>query len=160
MQPPQSYSVKGQRSSGQLTGKLAGARPDYRVRWCAVSQGHTGRDCCHLPAKNKTAYCCIHDGKPVTKLAGLIDVESADAQGVHEAIIKALEEMKLNEEQWLEKIVGLNMDGAAVNMGKNSGVAARMAEDIPDAVKSSYLEGKFVDTVKGILKLDQYSPKL
>ncbi|MGH0137243.1 UNVERIFIED_CONTAM: hypothetical protein FKN15_063073 [Acipenser sinensis] len=35
MQPPQSYSVGGQRSSGQLTGKPAGARPDYRGRWCA-----------------------------------------------------------------------------------------------------------------------------
>ncbi|MGH0147508.1 UNVERIFIED_CONTAM: hypothetical protein FKN15_010635 [Acipenser sinensis] len=37
MQPTQSYSVGGQRSSGQLTGKPAGARPDYRGRWCAVS---------------------------------------------------------------------------------------------------------------------------
>ncbi|MGH0148708.1 UNVERIFIED_CONTAM: hypothetical protein FKN15_043469 [Acipenser sinensis] len=35
MQPPQSYSIGGQRSSGQLTGKPAGARPDYRGRWCA-----------------------------------------------------------------------------------------------------------------------------
>ncbi|MGH0147330.1 UNVERIFIED_CONTAM: hypothetical protein FKN15_015040 [Acipenser sinensis] len=38
VQPPQSYSVGGQRSSGQLTGKPAGARPDYRGRWCAVIQ--------------------------------------------------------------------------------------------------------------------------
>ncbi|RXM30101.1 CKLF-like MARVEL transmembrane domain-containing protein 4 [Acipenser ruthenus] len=30
MQPPKSYSVGGQRSSGQLTGKPAGARSDYR----------------------------------------------------------------------------------------------------------------------------------
>ncbi|MGH0175673.1 UNVERIFIED_CONTAM: hypothetical protein FKN15_071112 [Acipenser sinensis] len=37
VQPPQSYSVGGQRSSGQLTGKPAGARPDYRGRWGAVS---------------------------------------------------------------------------------------------------------------------------
>ncbi|MGH0140574.1 UNVERIFIED_CONTAM: hypothetical protein FKN15_030501, partial [Acipenser sinensis] len=37
VQPPQSYSVGGQRSSGQLTGKPAGAQPDYRGRWCAVS---------------------------------------------------------------------------------------------------------------------------
>ncbi|MGH0167405.1 UNVERIFIED_CONTAM: hypothetical protein FKN15_077607 [Acipenser sinensis] len=36
VQPPQSYSVGGQRISGQLTGKPAGARPDYRGRWCAV----------------------------------------------------------------------------------------------------------------------------
>ncbi|MGH0160005.1 UNVERIFIED_CONTAM: hypothetical protein FKN15_072854 [Acipenser sinensis] len=37
VQPPQTYSVGGQRSSGQLTGKPAGARPDYRGRWCAGS---------------------------------------------------------------------------------------------------------------------------
>ncbi|MGH0140573.1 UNVERIFIED_CONTAM: hypothetical protein FKN15_030500 [Acipenser sinensis] len=43
VQPPRSYSVGGQRSSGQLTGKPAGARPDYRGRWCAVSRGHPGR---------------------------------------------------------------------------------------------------------------------
>ncbi|MGH0130469.1 UNVERIFIED_CONTAM: hypothetical protein FKN15_042538 [Acipenser sinensis] len=43
VQPPQSYSIRGQRSSGQLTGKPAGARPDYRGRWCAVSRGHPGR---------------------------------------------------------------------------------------------------------------------
>ncbi|MGH0133836.1 UNVERIFIED_CONTAM: hypothetical protein FKN15_053830 [Acipenser sinensis] len=34
VQPPQSYSVGGQRSSGQLTGKPAGTRPDYRGHWC------------------------------------------------------------------------------------------------------------------------------
>ncbi|MGH0157139.1 UNVERIFIED_CONTAM: hypothetical protein FKN15_058524 [Acipenser sinensis] len=38
LQPPQSYSVGGQRSSGQLTGKPAGARPDYRGRCCARLQ--------------------------------------------------------------------------------------------------------------------------
>ncbi|MGH0181311.1 UNVERIFIED_CONTAM: hypothetical protein FKN15_006504 [Acipenser sinensis] len=43
MQPPKSYSDGGQHSSGQLTGKPTGAQPDYRGRWCAVSQGHPGR---------------------------------------------------------------------------------------------------------------------
>ncbi|MGH0124943.1 UNVERIFIED_CONTAM: hypothetical protein FKN15_020829 [Acipenser sinensis] len=43
MQPTQSYSIGGQRSSGQLTGKSAGARPLYRGRWCAVSRGHPVR---------------------------------------------------------------------------------------------------------------------
>ncbi|MGH0124153.1 UNVERIFIED_CONTAM: hypothetical protein FKN15_030985 [Acipenser sinensis] len=38
-QLPQSYSTGGQRSSGQLTGKPAGARPDYRGRWCAPAEG-------------------------------------------------------------------------------------------------------------------------
>ncbi|MGH0130855.1 UNVERIFIED_CONTAM: hypothetical protein FKN15_043634 [Acipenser sinensis] len=36
VQPPQSYSVGGQRISGQLTGKPASARPDYRGRWCTT----------------------------------------------------------------------------------------------------------------------------
>ncbi|MGH0136056.1 UNVERIFIED_CONTAM: hypothetical protein FKN15_030996 [Acipenser sinensis] len=36
VQPPQSYSVGGQRSSGQLTGKPVGTPPDYRGRWCAI----------------------------------------------------------------------------------------------------------------------------
>ncbi|MGH0137877.1 UNVERIFIED_CONTAM: hypothetical protein FKN15_065038 [Acipenser sinensis] len=39
VQPPQSYSVGGQRSSGQLTGKPTGARPDYMGRCSAVSSG-------------------------------------------------------------------------------------------------------------------------
>ncbi|MGH0121503.1 UNVERIFIED_CONTAM: hypothetical protein FKN15_002452 [Acipenser sinensis] len=43
MQPPKSYSVGGQCSSRAATGKPAGARPDYRGRWCAVSRGHPGR---------------------------------------------------------------------------------------------------------------------
>ncbi|MGH0144806.1 UNVERIFIED_CONTAM: hypothetical protein FKN15_003228 [Acipenser sinensis] len=43
VQPSQSYSIGGQRSSGQLPGKPADAWPDYRGRWCAVSRGHPGR---------------------------------------------------------------------------------------------------------------------
>ncbi|MGH0136504.1 UNVERIFIED_CONTAM: hypothetical protein FKN15_007906 [Acipenser sinensis] len=35
IQPPKSYSVGGQRSSRAAAGKPAGARPDYRGRWCA-----------------------------------------------------------------------------------------------------------------------------
>ncbi|MGH0170506.1 UNVERIFIED_CONTAM: hypothetical protein FKN15_059125 [Acipenser sinensis] len=42
MQPPQSYSVEGQRSSGQLTGKPAGTQPDHRGRWYLVSRGPPG----------------------------------------------------------------------------------------------------------------------
>ncbi|MGH0129699.1 UNVERIFIED_CONTAM: hypothetical protein FKN15_069218 [Acipenser sinensis] len=43
VQPPQSYSVGGQRSSGQLTGKPAGARPDHRGRWCELYLGSAYR---------------------------------------------------------------------------------------------------------------------
>ncbi|MGH0163466.1 UNVERIFIED_CONTAM: hypothetical protein FKN15_045237 [Acipenser sinensis] len=37
MQPPKSYSVGGQRSSRAATGKPAGAWPDYKGRWCALT---------------------------------------------------------------------------------------------------------------------------
>ncbi|MGH0188171.1 UNVERIFIED_CONTAM: hypothetical protein FKN15_028543 [Acipenser sinensis] len=36
MQPPRSYSVGGQHRSRQLTGKPAGAQPDYLRRWCTT----------------------------------------------------------------------------------------------------------------------------
>ncbi|MGH0130741.1 UNVERIFIED_CONTAM: hypothetical protein FKN15_043167 [Acipenser sinensis] len=54
VQPPQSYSVGGQCSSGQLTGKPAGAWPDYRGHWCAVSRGHSGRP---NPPSPQTTLC-------------------------------------------------------------------------------------------------------
>ncbi|MGH0135617.1 UNVERIFIED_CONTAM: hypothetical protein FKN15_058222 [Acipenser sinensis] len=52
VQPPQSYSVGGQRSSGQLTGKPAGAWPDYRGRWCASWLGSNFYD----PLLTQTRY--------------------------------------------------------------------------------------------------------
>ncbi|MGH0163781.1 UNVERIFIED_CONTAM: hypothetical protein FKN15_058537 [Acipenser sinensis] len=47
MQPPQSYSVRGPRSSGQLTDRPAGTRPVYRGCWCAAA---ARRDCVGLYA--------------------------------------------------------------------------------------------------------------
>ncbi|MGH0154392.1 UNVERIFIED_CONTAM: hypothetical protein FKN15_026876 [Acipenser sinensis] len=44
MQPPRRYSVRGQCSSGQLTGKPAGTRPDYRCCWCAKGRCVNGPD--------------------------------------------------------------------------------------------------------------------
>ncbi|MGH0166891.1 UNVERIFIED_CONTAM: hypothetical protein FKN15_053047 [Acipenser sinensis] len=65
VQPPQSYSVGGQRSSGQLTGKPAGARPDHRGRWCAVSRGHPGRPKPSLPQGDARPIVCRPLGAPV-----------------------------------------------------------------------------------------------
>ncbi|MGH0179536.1 UNVERIFIED_CONTAM: hypothetical protein FKN15_002545 [Acipenser sinensis] len=53
VQPPQSYSVGGQRSPGQLAGKPAGARPDYRGRWCAFGICNYFKD----PAMKSS--CCV-----------------------------------------------------------------------------------------------------
>ncbi|MGH0164168.1 UNVERIFIED_CONTAM: hypothetical protein FKN15_056026 [Acipenser sinensis] len=50
VQPPQSHSVGGQRSSGQLTGKPAGAQPDYRGCWCTTTE------------RQKKLFCRYHNG--------------------------------------------------------------------------------------------------
>ncbi|MGH0146894.1 UNVERIFIED_CONTAM: hypothetical protein FKN15_008665 [Acipenser sinensis] len=58
VQPPQSYSVGGQRSSGQLTGKPAGTRPDYRGRWCALF-ANKAATCCMDPVLNLANAMCV-----------------------------------------------------------------------------------------------------
>ncbi|MGH0147604.1 UNVERIFIED_CONTAM: hypothetical protein FKN15_031617 [Acipenser sinensis] len=40
---PRATASEDNAAFGQLTVKPAGARPDYRGRWCAVSRGHPGR---------------------------------------------------------------------------------------------------------------------
>ncbi|MGH0125192.1 UNVERIFIED_CONTAM: hypothetical protein FKN15_029531 [Acipenser sinensis] len=43
MQPPKATALEDNAALRQLTSKPAGARPDYRGRWCVVSRGHPGR---------------------------------------------------------------------------------------------------------------------
>ncbi|MGH0138082.1 UNVERIFIED_CONTAM: hypothetical protein FKN15_008395 [Acipenser sinensis] len=40
---PKATASEDNAALGQLTGKPAGTRPDYRGRWCAVSRGHPGQ---------------------------------------------------------------------------------------------------------------------
>ncbi|MGH0127202.1 UNVERIFIED_CONTAM: hypothetical protein FKN15_051319 [Acipenser sinensis] len=61
----QSYSVGGQRSSGQLTDKPTDARPDYRGRWCVVSREHPGRPNPSLPPGGTRTIVCCPLGSPV-----------------------------------------------------------------------------------------------
>ncbi|MGH0118612.1 UNVERIFIED_CONTAM: hypothetical protein FKN15_047592 [Acipenser sinensis] len=66
--PPQSYSVGGQHSSGQLTGKPAGARPDYGGRWCARNASKETKKsffvrCCSSPFIMAEASSLIHENQ-------------------------------------------------------------------------------------------------
>ncbi|MGH0158757.1 UNVERIFIED_CONTAM: hypothetical protein FKN15_055520 [Acipenser sinensis] len=70
VQPPQSYNVGGQRNSGQLTGKPAGAQPDYRGRWCMLLKDfpdelradiamHLNKEVLQLPLFESASHGCL-----------------------------------------------------------------------------------------------------
>ncbi|MGH0129322.1 UNVERIFIED_CONTAM: hypothetical protein FKN15_038548 [Acipenser sinensis] len=82
MQPPQSYSVGGQHSSGQLTGKPAGALPDYRGRWCAVSRGHPGRPNPPSPQATLGQLSATPWELPSTVGCGIAWIRTCDIQAI------------------------------------------------------------------------------
>ncbi|MGH0183023.1 UNVERIFIED_CONTAM: hypothetical protein FKN15_011020 [Acipenser sinensis] len=82
VQPPQSYSVGGQRSSGQLTGKPAGARPDYRGRWCAVSRGHPGRPNPPSPQTTLGQLSAAPWELPSTVGCGIVWIRTSNVQAI------------------------------------------------------------------------------
>ncbi|MGH0131440.1 UNVERIFIED_CONTAM: hypothetical protein FKN15_007177 [Acipenser sinensis] len=82
VQLPQSYSVGGQRSSGQLTGKSAGALPDYRGRWCAVSRGHPGRPNPPMPRATLGQLSATPWELPSTVGCGIAWIRTRDIQAI------------------------------------------------------------------------------
>ncbi|MGH0157925.1 UNVERIFIED_CONTAM: hypothetical protein FKN15_051655 [Acipenser sinensis] len=83
MQPPKSYSVGGQRSSRAATGTPAGARPDYRGRWCAVSRGHPDR---HNPPSSWVTLgqlCAAPWELPSSIGKGIAWIGTRDLQGLN-----------------------------------------------------------------------------
>ncbi|MGH0138709.1 UNVERIFIED_CONTAM: hypothetical protein FKN15_067070 [Acipenser sinensis] len=82
VQPPQSYSVGGQRSSGQITGKPAGTRPDYRGRWCAVSRGHPGRPNPPSPQATLGQLSAAPWELPSTVGCGIAWIRTRDVQAI------------------------------------------------------------------------------
>ncbi|MGH0191760.1 UNVERIFIED_CONTAM: hypothetical protein FKN15_073776 [Acipenser sinensis] len=82
VQPPQSYSVGGHRSSGQLTGKPAGAWPDYRGRWCAVSRGHPDRPNPPFPRRTLGQLSAAPSELPSTVCCGIAWTRTGDVQAI------------------------------------------------------------------------------
>lgn len=125
----------------------------------------------------------VADGRPKTVFANIIAVEHAHSQGVYDAVVKGLRALNLKIDDIVStsvsgpKLVSVNFDGAAVMMGKKTGVATKFADIAPhvipmhcvahklelsvlDAVKQAKYLGKFEETVKGIFKFYHYSPKM
>jgi hypothetical protein len=68
-------------------------------------------------------------GKISCRLVGLQSVERADASSIKQAIERCMtEKLQLTTPQWSPKLVGFGSDGAAVMVGRNNGVAAKLRE--------------------------------
>lgn len=120
--------------------------------------------------------------EPVTSIASIEKLENARAEGVFEAINRGLQKCGLGFDNIGQadsklKLVCVNLDGAAVNMGAKNGVAKKVNDSVSnkvlvthcvahrlelgvlDAVKEMPYLKKFEDTIKRICKFYSFSPK-
>ncbi|MGH0118890.1 UNVERIFIED_CONTAM: hypothetical protein FKN15_055444 [Acipenser sinensis] len=82
MQPPKSYSVRGQRSSREATGKPVGDRSDYRGRWCAMSRGHPDRPNPPSPRATLGQLCAAPWKLPSSIGKGIAWIRTRDLQAI------------------------------------------------------------------------------
>ena len=118
----------------------------------------------------------VYEGQAKTELLQLIDVEHSTSQGVLAGIYKALDLAGIGPEVQKKKLVGLNLDGASVNMGIKNGVQRLMKDILPqilvnhcinhnlelavlDLKKSEEHLQNFETTVKNIFNFYHWSPK-
>ncbi|CAG2191829.1 unnamed protein product [Mytilus edulis] len=100
--------------------------------------------------------------EPVTTLASIENLESATADGVYAAIKSGVSKCGItlgnNEVEGQPKIVCVNMDGAAVNMGAKNGVAKQINDQVNNKVIVMHcvahkLELGILDAVKDVVYL-------
>ena len=123
-------------------------------------------------------YVDLKIGRPETKLAALIAMEHAHADGVYAALKNGLQSVICEDtlgDQKLNVVCG-SFDGAAVMMGARNGVKAKLVRDHPcatvihcvahklelgilDAVKAVPYLAEFKASMKEIIKIYRYSPK-
>ncbi|KAK1907004.1 Zinc finger protein 862 [Dissostichus eleginoides] len=93
----------------------------------------------------------------VQSFLGIEDVKHAHADGVLSAVQTVFEKAGLDN--WKEKVVFFCADGAAVNMGKRNGVAAKLKEEIGHLLAihcvAHRLELGVVDSIKENQRLKQ-----
>ncbi|XP_062506352.1 zinc finger protein 862-like [Corticium candelabrum] len=121
-------------------------------------------------------YVELSSCQPVTKLAALVDLKHANADGVYSALQTGLKHVVNDDLPDALNIVCGNFDGAAVMMGARNGVKAKLICDHPcativhcvahklelavlDTVKRTCYLDEFERTSKEIIKLYHYSPK-
>ncbi|XP_039474106.1 uncharacterized protein LOC120442225 [Oreochromis aureus] len=76
----------------------------------------------------------LQKGRPANILIGHTEVEHAHAQGLHAASKEAFAPLGDQCSNWLEKIIALGADGAAVNLGSQGGVIALLQQEADDHI--------------------------
>ncbi|KAL4008878.1 hypothetical protein ACER0C_002730 [Sarotherodon galilaeus] len=76
----------------------------------------------------------LQKGRPANILIGHIEVEHAHAKGVYAASKKAFAALGDQCSNWLEKIIAMGADGAAVNLGSKGGVIALLQQEAGDHI--------------------------
>ena len=68
----------------------------------------------------------VDEGKPRVAFLDIETPKSADAEGIYNCIVNAFKDIRI--EEFVDQLVGINVDGASVNLGRHKGVAARLKE--------------------------------
>ena len=71
----------------------------------------------------------LDDGKPKIEFLSIEDVKNADTAGIQECIAESFQRIGITK--FSEKMVGLNVDGASINMGKFTGLGTRLKGEAP-----------------------------
>lgn len=71
----------------------------------------------------------LKDGAPVIKFLGVESPEQADAEGLQNSITRAFS--RIDIPCFSDRLVGLNVDGASVNVGIHAGLGAKIRETAP-----------------------------
>lgn len=72
----------------------------------------------------------VNGGEIQTKMVDCINLDAGNAEGVLKGIDKGLKSVGVDEDAQKEKLIACSFDGAAVNMGKDSGVAKRLTDRV------------------------------
>ena len=101
----------------------------------------------------------LFDGAVCTRFLQIVDLPSAKAADIFDAVVKELESKQLP----LEKLIGMATDGASVMKGERNGVTTKMKRENPFLITTHCIahrlalaSGKAADSVPYLKKYQQY----
>ena len=81
----------------------------------------------------------LSEGTPTFKFLSIKSVQDADAEGIHNALKRGVSK-RFGITNFSDHLVGLNVDGAAVNTGIHNGLGVRLQELSPVMLLNHRLE--------------------